>query len=111
MVGGMCGVSLRDGGRGGGLLDRLGIGCVGGGMRGGGLGWFGRVGRGGGGGWVKGCAGVGVVGVVDGGAPGGAWGGCVKRDMKAMGIKEEMAQDRCAWRNITGGPTRASADA
>ena len=31
--------------------------------------------------------------------------------MKAMGIKEEMAQDRCAWRNITGGPTRASADA
>ena len=32
-------------------------------------------------------------------------------DMKAMGIKEEMAQDRCAWRNITGGPTRASADA
>ena len=36
---------------------------------------------------------------------------CVKRDMKAMGIKEEMAQDRCAWRNITGGPTRASADA
>ena len=32
-------------------------------------------------------------------------------DMKAMGIKEEKAQDRCAWRNITGGPTRASADA
>ena len=31
--------------------------------------------------------------------------------MKAMGIKEETAQDRCAWRNITGGPTRASADA
>ena len=30
--------------------------------------------------------------------------------MKAMGIKEEI-QDRCAWRNITGGPTRASADA
>ena len=27
-----------------------------------------------------------------------------------MGIKEEI-QDRCAWRNITGGPTRASADA
>ena len=30
--------------------------------------------------------------------------------MKAMGIKEEMAQDRCACRNITEGPTRASAD-
>ena len=30
---------------------------------------------------------------------------------EGYGIKEEMAQDRCAWRNITGGPTRASADA
>ena len=39
---------------------------------------------------------------------GKTWRSCVKRDMKAMGIKEEMAQDRCAWRNITGGPTRAS---
>ena len=27
-----------------------------------------------------------------------------QRDMEAMGIKEEMAQDHCAWRNITGGP-------
>ena len=32
--------------------------------------------------------------------------------MKAMGIKEEFSTgNRCAWRNITGGPTRASADA
>ena len=31
--------------------------------------------------------------------------------MKSMGIKEEMAQDRFAWRNITGGPTSASTDA
>ena len=31
--------------------------------------------------------------------------------MKAMGIKEGMAQDRCAWRNIIGGPTCASTDA
>ena len=31
--------------------------------------------------------------------------------MKAMGIKEGMAQGRCAWRNIIGGPTRASSDA
>ena len=52
-----------------------------------------------------------VIGVVDRGAPRKTWRSCVKRDMKAMGIKEEMAQDRCAWRNITGGPTRASADA
>ena len=48
---------------------------------------------------------------MDRGAPRKTWRSCVKRDMKAMGIKEEMAQDRCAWRNITGGPTRASADA
>ena len=41
----------------------------------------------------------------------GKRGGIVMGDMKAMGIKEEMVQDRCAWRNITGGPTRASADA
>ena len=45
-----------------------------------------------------------VIGVVDRGAPRKTWRSCVKRDMKAMGIKEEMAQDRCAWRNITGGP-------
>ena len=35
----------------------------------------------------------------------------VERDMKAMGVKEGMVQNCCAWRNITGGPTRASADA
>ena len=40
----------------------------------------------------------------------GPW-SCVERGMKTMGIKEEMAQDRCAWRNIAEGPTRASADA
>ena len=33
------------------------------------------------------------------------------RDMKAMCIKEGMAQDRCAWRNITGGSNHASTDA
>ena len=111
VVGGMCGVSLGDGGRGGGLLGRLGVGCVGGRMRRGGLGWFGRVGRGEGSGWVGGCTGVGVVGVVDGGAPGGAWRGCVGGDMGAVGVGGEVARGRCAWRNITGGPTRASADA
>ena len=98
-------------GRGDGLLGRLGIECVESGVRGGGLGWFGRVGRGGENGWVKGCAGVDVVGVVDGGAPREAWRGCVRGDMEAVGVGGEMAQDRCAWRNITGGPTRASADA
>ena len=30
--------------------------------------------------------------------------------MKAMGIKEGMALDRCVWRNISRGSTRASSD-
>ena len=52
-----------------------------------------------------------VTGVVGRGALRKTWRSCVKRDMKAMDIKEEIAQDRCAWKNITGGPIRASADA
>ena len=36
-----------------------------------------------------------VTGVVDRGAPRKMWRSCVKKDMKVMGIKEEMAQDRC----------------
>ena len=73
--------------------------------------WFGHVERKEENNWVKKCTRMNVIGVVDRGAPRKTWRSCVKRDMKAMGIKEEMAQDRCAWRNITGGPTRASADA
>ena len=75
------------------------------------LSWFGHVDRKDENTWVKKCTRMTVIGVVDRGAPRKTWRSCVKRDMKAMGIKEEMAQDRCAWRNITGGPTRASADA
>ena len=52
-----------------------------------------------------------VTGVVGRGVLRKTWRSCAKRDMKAMDIKEEIAQDRCAWRNITGGPTCASADA
>ena len=51
-----------------------------------------------------------MVRVVGRGASRKSW-SCVERDMKAMGIKEGMVQDRCGWRNITGGPTCASADA
>ena len=73
--------------------------------------WFGHVERKEENNWVKKCTRMNVIGVVDRGAPRKTWRSCVQRDMKAMGIKEEMAQDRSAWRNITGGPTRASADA
>ena len=59
---------------------------------------------------MKKCTRMNVTGVVERGAPRKTW-SCVKKDMEAMGIKEEMAQDRCAWRNITRGPTRASVDA
>ena len=51
---------------------------------------------------MKKCTRVNVTGVVDRGAPRKTW-SCVEREMKAMGIKEGMAQDRCAWRNIIGG--------
>ena len=57
------------------------------------------------------CIRMNVIGVVDRGAPIKTWRSCVKRDMKAMGVKDQMAQDRYAWINITWGPTRASADA
>ena len=50
---------------------------------------------------MKKCTRMNVTGVVGRGAPRKTW-SCAERDMKAMGIKEEMAQDRCAWRNITG---------
>ena len=61
--------------------------------------------------WVKKCTRMNVTRVVDRGAPRKMWRSCVKKDMKDMGIKEEMAQDRCAWRNITRGQTHASTDA
>ena len=99
----MCGVKDNE------LLNRLGIECVE--IQRGRLRWFGHVERKEENNWVKKCTRMNVIGVVDRGAPRKTWRSCVKRDMKAMGIKEEMAQDRCAWRNITGGPTRASADA
>ena len=111
MVRRMCGVSLKDRKRSDELLNRLGIECVENKIQRGRLRWFGHVERKEENNWVKKCTRMNVIGVVDRGAPRKTWRSCVKRDMKAMGIKEEMAQDRCAWRNITGGPTRASADA
>ena len=111
MVRRMCGVSLKDRKRSDELLNRLGIECVENKIQRGRLRWFGHVERKEENNWVKKCTRMNVIGVVDRGAPRKTWRSCVKRDMKAMGIKEEMAQDRCAWRNIAGGPTRASADA
>ena len=52
-----------------------------------------------------------VTDVVGRGAPRKTWRSCVKMDTKVMGIKEEIAQNRCAWMNIPEGPTRAYADA
>ena len=72
--------------------------------------WFGHVERKEENDWVKKCTRMNVTGVVGRGAPRKTWKNCAERDMKAMGIKEGMAQDRLSWRNITGGPTRASAD-
>ena len=57
---------------------------------------------------MKKCTRMNVTGVVGRGDLRKTW-TCVERDIKAMGIKEEKTQDRCAWRNITGA-TRASTD-
>ena len=96
MVRRMCGVSLKDRKRSDELLNRLGIECVENKIQRGRLRWFGHVERKEENNWVKKCTRMNVIGVVDRGAPRKTWRSCVKRDMKAMGIKEEMAQDRCA---------------
>ena len=53
--------------------------------------------------WRKKCPWMIVTGVMGWGAPKKTWRSCVKRDITAMSIKEEMAQDRYTWRKITGG--------
>ena len=92
MVRRMCGVSLKDRKRSDELLNRLGIECVENKIQRGRLRWFGHVERKEENNWVKKCTRMNVIGVVDRGAPRKTWRSCVKRDMKAMGIKEEMAQ-------------------
>ena len=106
----MCGVSLKDRKRSNELLSHLGIECVENKIQRARLRWFGHVEWKEENNWVKKCTRINVTGVVDRGTLRKTW-SCVKRDMEAVGIKEEMVQDRCAWRNITRGPTRASADA
>ena len=74
--------------------------------------WFGHVERERENNWVKKCTRrMNVTGVVDRGAPRKTW-SCVERDSEGYGYKGgKLAQDRCAWRNVTGGLTCASADA
>ena len=95
----MCGVSLKDRKRSDELLSRLGIECVENKIQRARLRWFGHVEWKEENNWVKKCTRMNVTGVVDRGALRKTWRSCVRRDMEAMGIKEEMAQDRCAWRN------------
>ena len=111
MVRRMCGVFLKDRKRSDELLSHLGIECVENKIQRARLRWFGHVERKEENDWVKKCTRMKVTGVVERGALRKTLRSCVKKDMEAMGIKEEMAQDRCAWRNITRGPTHASADA
>ena len=111
MVRWMCGVSLKDRKHSDELLSRLGIECVENKIQRSRLRWFGLVERKEENDWMKKCPKMNVTVVMGRGAPRKTWRSCVKRDMKAMGIKEGMAQDYCTWRNITGGPTRFSANA
>ena len=89
MVRRMCGVSLKDRKRSDELLNRLGIECVENKIQRGRLRWFGHVERKEENNWVKKCTRMNVIGVVDRGAPRKTWRSCVKRDMKAMGIKRK----------------------
>ena len=110
MVRRMCGVSLKDRKRSDELLSRLGIECVEKKIQRGRLRWFGHVERKNEEDWVKKCTKLNVDGMVGRGAPRKMW-KCVDEDMRSMGIKVCVAQDRCAWRNAIRGPTRARADA
>ena len=111
MVRRMCGVSLKDRKRSDELLSRLGIECVETKIQRGRLRWFGHVERKNEEDWVKKCTKLDVDGMVGRGAPRKMWRKCVDEDMRSMGIKVCVAQDRCAWRNAIRGPTRASSDA
>ena len=111
MVRRMCGVSLKDRKRSDELLSHLGIECVEKKIQRGRLRWFGHVERKNEEDWVKKCTKLNVDGMVGRGAPRKMWRKCVDEDMRSMGIKVCVAQDRCAWRNAIRGPTRASADA
>ena len=102
---------LKDRKRSDELLGRLGIECVEKKIQRGRLRWFGHVERKNEEDWVKKCTKLNVDGMVGRGAPRKMWRKCVDEDMRSMGIKVCVAQDRCAWRNAIRGPTRASADA
>ena len=92
------------------LLSRLGFGCVEDKIQRAKLRCFGRVEQKEENNLVKKCTWMNVIWVMGRGALRKTWRSCAKT-LEAMGIKEDMAQDPCAWRNITGGPTRARADA
>ena len=101
-------MSLKDRKRSDELLTRLVIECVENKIQRARLRWFGYVECKEENDWVKKCTRMNVTGVVGRGALRETW-SCVERDITVIGITERMAQDRCAWRNITVGPTRASA--
>ena len=60
---------------------------------------------------MKKCTRMNLIGVVDRGAPRKTWEKLCQEGREGYGYKGGNGTDRCAWRYITGGPTRASADA
>ena len=90
MVRRRCVVSLKDRKRSDELSSRLGIECVQNKIQRARLRWFGHVEWKEKSDWVKKRTRMNVTGVVDRDAPRKTWRSCVKKDMKAMGIKEEM---------------------
>ena len=103
IVGWMCGVSLGDGGRGGGLCGLLGVGCVAGVVGRGGLGWFGHLGRGSVDGWVSACGGLVVGGARGRGGGGKTWEQCVGDGVRLLGLHPGWAVFEDVWRDLIWG--------
>ena len=86
-------MSLNDRKRSDELLNRLGIDCIKAKIQRAWLRWFGHVEQEEENDWVNKCTTMNVNGVVGRGALRKTWKSCVKRDMKAMDMKEEITQE------------------
>ena len=98
----MCGVTLKDKKSSEELRHRLGIDSLTVVIRRGRLRWFGHVERKEDDDWVKACQRFEVEGKQGCGKARKTWMECVEDDMKVLGLKKEVAQDRLKWRRDMG---------
>src|SRR5580692_2934875 len=103
MVRRMCGVSMKKRLSNEELRGRLGIDCVSEAVRRGRLRWFGHVEQKGDE-WVRKCMeDLKMEGNAGRGRPRKTWLESVKDDMKRIGLRREMPQDRSEWRSAVRG--------